>query len=1054
MTKEAKHKITPRSLRRKSGASLQMRAVGIMFSFILGALLCLAFSLPAAASYMPFNTSVNMNVGIGTSTPQSAFVVVNGNVGIGTWTAAGGNLIVNGGGNVGISTAWPGQALDVNGTVRMTGLTLTGNGAANGFVMVGNSVGVGTWMASTTLNVTAAGTPGGSVPQLQFNSAGTIGGVSASGADANGNIGIGTSGPLEKLAVAGNVGIGTVSYSPYITTAPTASGLVVEGNVGIGTWKNGAAGLSVMNGNVGIGTWTASSALEIEGGNVGIGTSANSAFPLYIFADAANSSTGLFINNPDTNNAVAQLTLVAGVQKWQINNQGDQSNQINFVYNGSSMAQLSTAGLFTTGGSGILPGGSGISSTSNLSVGSNFSALAAPANGAIIQGNVGVGTVQPGSALTVVGNIGIGTVKDGDAYVTNAAPNGGMAIEGNAGIGTYLPSQLLEIGKQKVDVTSGGNVGIGTILPTGKLEIEGGNVGINTAATTSNALTVFGGNVGIGTTIAPDSLYVAGTAEVQNFKMNNGAASGYVMVGNSVGVGTWMSSTTLNVTAGAGGSVPQLQFNSGGTLSGVSGSGVDANGNIGIGTSGPAEKLAIVGNVGIGTESYSSFVTTAPTASGLVVEGNVGIGTWKIGSAALNVMNGNVGIGTWTASSALEVEGGNVGIGTSANPPSQLYVYANLSSGTTSLTVNNGSQTNPVAQLSMLTATASGNVFRWDINNEGDSSNQLNFLINGSSAAQFSTTGLFTSGATGITAGGSGISSASNFSAGSNYYALAAPTNGAIIQGNVGVGTVQPGSVLTVVGNIGIGTVKDGDSYVTNAAPNGGLAIEGNVGIGTWLPNAALIVRSGNVGIGTANANYSLQIGGCSSITGTTSCVDLAELIPSSQMVSSGDVVMLDPTRSITVMKATRKDNDLLFGVVTTDPAIVIEGSTVGILNGKGYNLDPHKPAVALAGRVPVKVNLENGPIQVGDMITTSSSPGIGTKAVRPGRVIGMALEPAADLEGAPFRKIYAYINPHWWENTPFIDEEIARLKAENKEFESRLEELEKRSLGKDKQGS
>ena len=48
---------------------------------------------------------------------------------------------------------------------------------------------------------------------------------------------------------------------------------------------------------------------------------------------------------------------------------------------------------------------------------------------------------------------------------------------------------------------------------------------------------------------------------------------------------------------------------------------------------------------------------------------------------------------------------------------------------------------------------------------------------------------------------------------------------------------------------------------------------------------------------------------------------------------------------------------------------------------------------VALAGRIPVKVNLEGGAIRVGDLITISSVPGIGKKAVSAGKVIGHALE-------------------------------------------------------------
>jgi hypothetical protein len=49
----------------------------------------LCFTLPAIASYLPFNTSIKMNVGIGSLTPGQALDVqgtarVSGNVGIGS----------------------------------------------------------------------------------------------------------------------------------------------------------------------------------------------------------------------------------------------------------------------------------------------------------------------------------------------------------------------------------------------------------------------------------------------------------------------------------------------------------------------------------------------------------------------------------------------------------------------------------------------------------------------------------------------------------------------------------------------------------------------------------------------------------------------------------------------------------------------------------------------------------------------------------------------------------------------------------------------------------
>jgi hypothetical protein len=65
---------------------------------------------------------------------------------------------------------------------------------------------------------------------------------------------------------------------------------------------------------------------------------------------------------------------------------------------------------------------------------------------------------------------------------------------------------------------------------------------------------------------------------------------------------------------------------------------------------------------------------------------------------------------------------------------------------------------------------------------------------------------------------------------------------------------------------------------------------------------------------------------------------------------------------------------------------------------------------VAVVGIVPTKVSTENGPIQVGDLLTTSATPGCAMKAsaerlgrmevYQTGTILGKALEPLREGKG------------------------------------------------------
>lgn len=117
------------------------------------------------------------------------------------------------------------------------------------------------------------------------------------------------------------------------------------------------------------------------------------------------------------------------------------------------------------------------------------------------------------------------------------------------------------------------------------------------------------------------------------------------------------------------------------------------------------------------------------------------------------------------------------------------------------------------------------------------------------------------------------------------------------------------------------------------------------------------------------------------------SAADIAEFIATSQSVEPGDLVEIDPERPGRYRKTSTAYSTLVSGVISTKPAITM-GQPVREDGGA---------VLALMGRVPVKASAENGPIQVGDLLVSSSTPGHVMRCTDlekcAGALIGKALE-------------------------------------------------------------
>jgi hypothetical protein len=196
----------------------------------------------------------------------------------------------------------------------------------------------------------------------------------------------------------------------------------------------------------------------------------------------------------------------------------------------------------------------------------------------------------------------------------------------------------------------------------------------------------------------------------------------------------------------------------------------------------------------------------------------------------------------------------------------------------------------------------------------------------------------------------------------------------------------------TVSGQINTtGNITSGESFVATSGvyansyfyANGTPFVSsnyGNTNVTSLLTSGvAQIGHSGTTGVGDIGS-LSNTFGNVYAVASSAKYADLAEKYQSDADYEPGTVLVFGTDTEVTI--STRHEDNRVAGVVTTNPAYLMNSEAVGV-------------AVALQGRVPCRVI---GTIRRGDMMVTSDTAGVATSCMPPfgphiGTVIGKALQ-------------------------------------------------------------
>lgn len=134
-----------------------------------------------------------------------------------------------------------------------------------------------------------------------------------------------------------------------------------------------------------------------------------------------------------------------------------------------------------------------------------------------------------------------------------------------------------------------------------------------------------------------------------------------------------------------------------------------------------------------------------------------------------------------------------------------------------------------------------------------------------------------------------------------------------------------------------------------------------------------------------------------------TGSYDFAEMFPSPDALVPGEIVVFGDASQQVKRSTGESYSRTIAGIVSTRPGFLA-----------GENRAGSYP-IALAGRVPTLVSTENGAINIGDPLTTSTRPGYAMKATEAGPIIGYAAEAFSGSAGS----VIVYVNVSYYSGAP-----------------------------------